>query len=327
VRHEVSCKEGPPQTSGFEARRGNRPRAILIAGPTASGKSALAIRLAQRLRGAVINCDSMQVYADLRVITARPSPAEEALVPHRLFGHVDAARNFSAGLWLNDVQAMIAQIEGLGLVPIFAGGTGLYFKALTQGLSAMPAVPEAIRAKIRDMAQAIPAATLHARLEASDPRSAAGLRPSDRQRIIRALEILEATGRPLAEWQEGRRETPLLDAAHCVSLFLDPDRDELRARIEQRFEAMLAQGALEEVRALGRRRLDPALPAMRAHGVPWLIAHLRGEIGLEEAARESKADTRRYAKRQFTWFRHQMPGWMWCRPEEAEAATLAAIEA
>jgi len=302
------------------------PRAILIAGPTASGKSDLAIRLAQGLDGMVINCDSMQVYADLRLITARPIPAQERLVPHRLFGYVDAARSFSAGLWLNDVQMVFAEIAALGALPIFVGGTGLYFKALTQGLSPMPPVPSAVRAQIREMAAGRPSEALHEELAARDPKSAAQLRSSDRQRIVRALEVLEASGRSLAEWQGGRRAAPLLDLADCVALFLEPGRDDLRARIDERFDAMLAQGALDEVRALARRCLDPALPAMRAHGVPWLAAHLRGEIRLEEAARAAKADTRRYAKRQFTWFRHQMPGWMWRAPEQAEDAVIAAVE-
>lgn len=303
-----------------------RPSSILIAGPTASGKSALAIRLARHLRGIVVNCDSMQVYADLRIITARPSLAEEKLVPHRLFGHVDAACNSSAGLWLNDVQTLFSEIDELHLLPIFVGGTGLYFKALTQGLSAMPAVPAAVRDQVRAMAEDKPSPVLHALLSSRDPATAARLRPSDRQRIIRALEVFEASGRPLAEWQEGTRDTPLLDIADCVAVFLSPDRDKLRARIDERFEIMLAEGALDEVAALARRGLDPALPAMRAHGVPWLLAHLRGEISLTEAAREGKADTRRYAKRQFTWFRHQMPGWRWHAPEEAEEAVLAAVE-
>src|SRR5260370_20623278 len=166
----------------------------------------------------------------------------------------------------------------------------------------MPKVPGAIRVSVRDVAQELSALQLHRRLAERDPLTAAKLRPSDRQRIIRGLEIVEATGRPLAEWQEGRRETPLLDQADCVALFVAPEREARRARIDTRFDAMLAEGALEEVRALGARHLDPALPAMRAHGVPWLLAHLSGEIGLEGASVGAKADTRRYAKRQFTWF-------------------------
>ena len=327
MRHRSSSDEPPRAASDSGIKRPGRPRAILIAGPTASGKSALAIGLAQKLGGVVINCDSMQVYRDLGVITARPSPAEEALAPHRLFGHVDAACNYSAGLWMNDVRTMFTEVEATGRLPIFAGGTGLYFKALTQGLSAMPAVPEAVRTKIRQGAEGRPAPALHAELAARDPATAARLRPSDRQRILRALEVLEASGRPLALWQEGARETPLLRIEDCAALFLAPDRDALRLRIDGRFDAMLEAGALDEVRKLGARGLDPALPAMRAHGVPWLLRHIAGEIGLEEAADGGKADTRRYAKRQFTWFRHQMPGFVWAAPEGAEEAVLTAIAA
>jgi tRNA dimethylallyltransferase len=300
---------------------------VLIAGPTASGKSALAIRLARRLDGVVINCDSMQVYRDLRLITARPSEEDEGEAPHLLFGYVDAARNWSVGLWLKDAEGAILEARAQGLVPILAGGTGLYFKALTQGLSAMPPVPETVRAKIREMAQGLPAEELHRALAAKDPMTAARLRQSDRQRIVRALEVFEATGRSLREWQEGPHQEPLLAMPGCVGLFLAPDRDELRRRIERRFDTMLAEGALDEMRIFAARRLDPSLPAMRAHGVPWLLAHLRGDLGLEEAASQAKADTRRYAKRQFTWFRHQMPGWSWCAPESAEDRALAAIDA
>jgi tRNA dimethylallyltransferase len=303
------------------------PRAILIAGPTASGKSALAIRLAQRLRGTVINCDSMQVYRDLRIITARPDPREEAQAPHLLFGHVDAARNWSVGLWLEDARRVIAQTWESGRTPILAGGTGLYFKALTQGLSAMPQVPAEIRARLRDWACGQETPELHAALAARDPLTASGLLPSDRQRVIRALEIVEATSRPLAEWQAGDRDAALLDIDSCAAVFLAPERDTLRARIEARFDDMLANGALDEVRALAERGLDPALPAMRAHGVPWLIAHLRGEIGLDQAAERAKADTRRYAKRQFTWFRHQMPGFSWSEPGSAEPGILERMAA
>jgi tRNA dimethylallyltransferase len=319
--------DSTPSNSRDSASGRRRPAALLIAGPTASGKSALALRFAERLCGVVINCDSMQVYRDLRIVTARPSPQEEEAVPHRLFGYVDAAENWSAGRWLNDVRRAIAEARSARRVPILAGGTGLYFKALTEGLAVMPAVPGEVRAAVRQAAAGRPTPSLHGELTASDPLTAARLRPSDRQRIIRALEVFEATGLPLAQWQEGRHLPPLLDAKACVALFLTPVREVLRARIEERFDAMLALGALEEVSALAARDLDPALPAMRAHGVPWLIAHLRGEISLQEAAAKGKADTRRYAKRQFTWFRNQMPGWRWCAPNEAERIALEAFGA
>jgi tRNA dimethylallyltransferase len=284
------------------------PTAILIAGPTASGKSALALELAQALGGAIINTDSMQVYRDLRVITARPTRDEEARVPHRLYGHVDAAENYSVGRWLADVAPMLAAVRQEGRVPIFVGGTGLYFKALTQGLSAVPPIPPAIRARLRERMETEGPAALHAELLARDPSSP--IRPGDRPRIARALEVLEATGRPITNWHRDG-VPPLIDPPDAVKVFLAPERGELRRRIDRRFDAMLAAGALEEVRALGVRRLDPLLPAMKAHGVPWLIRHLRGEISLAEAAEGGKNDTRRYTKRQFTWTRHQLPDWAW----------------
>jgi tRNA dimethylallyltransferase len=292
------------------------PKAILIAGPTASGKSALALRLAERMGGSIVNADSMQVYRDFRVLTARPTPAEESQAPHLLYGHVDAAENYSVGRWLADASRALAAVERAGRLPIFVGGTGLYFRALIRGLSSMPPVPEAVRAKIRREAEGTPAAALHARLATHDPATAARLRPTDRQRIIRALEIFEATGRPLTEWQASPGK-PLIEPGHAISVFLSVDRAELRARIDARFDAMLVEGALEEARALAARKLDPALPAMKAHGAPWLTRHLAGEISLAEAAKEAKADTRKYAKRQETWFRHQLPQFKWLAPGEA----------
>jgi tRNA dimethylallyltransferase len=291
-------------------------KAILIAGPTASGKSALALQLAERLGGSIINADSMQVYRDFRTLTARPSPKEELRAPHLLYGHVDAAEHYSAGRWLADASRALAEVERAGRMPIFVGGTGLYFKALSQGLSSMPPVPEAVRAKIRGEAEGIAVAELHARLAARDPATAARLRPSDRQRIVRAFEIFEATGRPLVEWQASPGK-PLIEPGDTVAIFLTVDRADLRARIDARFDKMLAEGALEEVRAFAARKLDPALPAMKAHGAPWLMKHLAGEISLTEAAKEAKADTRKYAKRQETWFRHQLPQFQWLAPGEA----------
>jgi tRNA dimethylallyltransferase len=290
--------------------------AVLIAGPTASGKSALAISLAQRLGGTVINADSMQVYRDLRVITARPTPQEEQEAPHRLFGHVDAATNYSAGLWLADAAAALADITTAGRIPIFAGGTGLYFKALLQGLSDIPKVPDEVRARIRAEAEGLVPEALHARLAAADPLTAARLRPSDPQRILRALEVFEATGLPLRHFQD-RRGAPLLDAETSACVFLEPDRKELYRRIDARFDTMMTQGALDEVKALAARNLDPALPAMRAHGVPGLIAYLRGELSLDDAIAKGKIDTRHYSKRQFTWFRHQLPQFKWASPAAA----------
>lgn len=291
-------------------------RAVLIAGPTASGKSALALRLAERMGGSIINADSMQVYRDFRVLTARPTPEEESRAPHLLYGHVDAAEHYSAGRWLADASRALAEVERTGRLPIFVGGTGLYFKALSQGLSSMPPVPEAVRSTIRGEAGGIAAAELHARLAARDPATAARLRPSDRQRIVRAFEIFEATGRPLVEWQASPGK-PLIAPEDSMAVFLSVDRADLRARIDTRFDKMLAESALEEVRAFSARKLDPALPAMKAHGAPWLMKHLAGEISLEEAAKEAKADTRKYAKRQETWFRHQLPQFKWLASGEA----------
>jgi len=287
---------------------------VLIAGPTASGKSALALGLAEQIGGTVINADSMQVYRDLRVITARPTPDEEAKVPHRLYGHVDAAENYSVGRWLADVRPVVDEARAAGRVPILLGGTGLYFKALTQGLASVPPIPEDIRASVRARIEAEGPAVLHAELSRLDPSTQ--LKPGDRTRIARALEVLEATGRPLAEWhREGL--PPLIDAANAIKVFLAPVRPELRRRIDARFDAMLAAGAVDEVRALSRRKLDPLLPAMKAHGVPWIMGYLRGEMELATAIAGAKRDTRRYTKRQATWFRHQLPDWSWAAPDSA----------
>jgi tRNA dimethylallyltransferase len=285
-------------------------RAILIAGPTASGKSALALTLAERLGGVVINADSMQVYRDLRIITARPTVAEEARVPHRLYGHVDAAENHSVGVWCRDARAALAEAEQDGRVPIVVGGTGLYFKALTQGLSAVPPTPADIRAAVRARCDREGPEALHAELARRDPVMAGRLKPADRMRIARALEVLETTGRSLADWH-GDGMPAILNPDHAVKVFLAIDRTELYRRIDARFDRMLAAGALDEVRALAARGLDPMLPAMKAHGVPWLRRYLLDEIDLQEAAEGGKRDTRRYTKRQVTWFRHQMPDWSW----------------
>jgi tRNA dimethylallyltransferase len=304
----------------------SRPHTILIAGPTASGKSALALTLAERLGGVIINADSMQVYRDLRIITARPTAEDEARVPHRLYGHVDAAENYSVGRWCQDARAALAEAERAGRVPILVGGTGLYFKALTQGLSAVPPTPPEIRAAVRARCDAEGAVSLHSELFRRDPAMAAKLKPGDRMRIARALEVLEATGRSLADWHRDGMPA-ILDPDAALKIFLVPERAELYRRIDARFDAMLAAGALDEVRALVARNLDPMLPAMKAHGVPWLRRHLAGEIGLAEAAVGGKLDTRRYTKRQLTWFRHQMPGWIWVSPEAAEVTIMAALAA
>jgi tRNA dimethylallyltransferase len=287
-----------------------RPETILIAGPTASGKSALALAVAESHSGVIVNADSMQVYRDLRIITARPSVADEARVPHRLYGHVDAAENYSVGRWLRDARAAIAETRERGRVPIIVGGTGLYFMALTRGIAAVPPIPADIRSSVRDRLASEGAAPLYAELLERDPVTARRLMPGDRSRISRALEVVLATGRSITDWhREGM--PPVVDPRHAERFFLDVDREELGRRIDRRFDAMLAQGALEEVGKLAARDLNPTLPAMKAHGVPWLIQHLRGEIPLEEAAEGGRRDTRRYTKRQATWFRNQAPDWPW----------------
>jgi tRNA dimethylallyltransferase len=296
-------------------------QAVLIAGPTASGKSALALSLAEQLGGVVVNADSMQVYRDLRIITARPTPEEEARVPHRLYGHVDAAENYSVGRWCRDAAAVLEETAAQGRLPILVGGTGLYFKALLTGLAAVPPIPADIRTRVRERVVAEGAPALHAELMRVDPRTAQRLMINDRSRISRALEVVEATGRPLSDWHRDGLP-PLVDAAHAVKVFVTCERAELVRRIEARFGTMLKAGALEEVRALAARHLDPLLPAMKAHGVPWLIRHLDDAITLEEAAAGGIMDTRRYAKRQVTWFRNQMQDWLWRTPEAAAEECL-----
>ena len=290
--------------------------AVLIAGPTASGKSALAVELAQKAGGVVINADSMQVYRDLRIITARPTLEEEALVPHRLYGHVDASVNYSAGAWVADAGTMLAEARAQNRLAVLVGGTGLYFKALTRGLSAVPPIPPEIREGVRARLERDGVEALHAQLARRDPASAQRLKPRDRTRITRALEVVEATGRSLIDWHR-QGLPPLLPPGTFRALFLAPDREALYARIDARFGAMLEVGALEEVAHLAARKLDSLLPAMKAHGVPALIRHVRGELALAEAATIGRADTRHYAKRQFTWFRHQLPEFEWIRPEAA----------
>jgi tRNA dimethylallyltransferase len=298
-------------------------RALLIAGPTASGKSVAALDLARRFGAAIVNADSMQVYRDLRMLTARPTPDQERLAPHHLFGAVDGAINFSVGRW---ARAAGEVLSGIGERPIiFVGGTGLYLRALIEGLSDIPPVPEAARAEVRSKAEGRATPELHDELQARDPETAARLNPSDRQRILRALEILAVTGRPLVSFL-GARAAPALASGEWAGLYLAPDRAEVGRRIDARFDIMLKHGALDEVAALAERRLDPALPVMRAHGVPHLIAHLGGRMTLDEAAKRSKLDTRHYAKRQFTWARHQLSGFRWVAPEEAVDEGARAFE-
>ena len=300
--------------------------AILIAGPTASGKSALAMRLAERLGCVIVNADSMQVYRELRVLTARPTADDEAQAPHRLYGFVSARERFSVGRWLKAVEAELAAARQRRQTAIVVGGTGLYFKALSEGLAAVPEVPEQVMENWRGEAERVGAEVLHAVLAARDPEMAARIEPGDSQRIVRALGVLESTGRSLLDFHGRAATPPLVDPAACEAVFLDPDRAWLHDRIDARFAAMLEEGGLEEARALMEMRLDPSLPAMRAHGVPHLIAHLQGHCDLATAAARARGDTRRYAKRQWTWFRHQMPGFAPLGPDDL-AAYVAGIAA
>lgn len=275
--------------------------ALIVFGPTASGKSALAITLATRLGGTVINADSMQVYRELRVLTARPTHGEEALVPHRLYGVRPAAESSSVAWWRDAAFEAMAAANAQGRIPILCGGTGLYLAALTQGLAAIPDAGPTARTEARALLAELGSAGLHARLSEADPASAARLRPSDGQRIARAWEVWRGTGRGLAAWQ--REPTAPASGWRFAAIVLDPPRADLRAAIAVRFHQMLAQGAIEEVRALLARRLDPALPVMRAHGVPEIAGFLRGEIAIEEAARRAILATGQYTKRQATWLR------------------------
>ena len=298
------------------------PDIILIAGPTASGKSALALALAEKHGGIVINADSMQVYRDLRIITARPTPEEEQRAPHVLYGHIDAAENYSVGRWCEEAAAALMAAQRQARTAVLVGGTGLYFNALTRGLAAVPPIPREIRDTVRARLASDGVAALHAELQRRDPAAAARLMPGDRARVTRALEVVLATGRSLLAWHEAGNPARL-DPSRAAKIFLMPDRDELMRRVEKRFDAMIAAGALEEVRALAARRLNPELPAMKAHGVPWLIRHFNGEITLAEAVEGAKRDTRQYTKRQATWFRNQLPDFAWVKPQGA----LAAVEA
>ncbi|WP_421929606.1 tRNA (adenosine(37)-N6)-dimethylallyltransferase MiaA [Neoaquamicrobium sediminum] len=283
--------------------------AILIAGPTASGKSALALRLARETGGTVVNADSMQVYGVLRVLTARPDDAQLAAAPHRLYGHVDPREAYSTGRWMRDVDALIRSGE-LGDRPaIFVGGTGLYFRALLEGLSAMPEVPAIVRQRWRNALAEHGPNALHDLLAERDPAAAGTIRFTDGQRIVRALEVMDASGKPISQWQ-ARSGTPMVDRSSTQLMVIEPDRTILKARIDRRFDAMIAEGALDEVRAIAALDLDEALPAMKAIGVRELIAADRGETGFEEAIDRAKIATRQYAKRQSTWFRNQLgPEW------------------
>ncbi len=301
----------------------DRPRMILIAGPTASGKSALALEIAERLGGTVVNADSMQVYRDLHVLTSRPPAEDAARVPHLLYGHVDGAEAYSAGRFLTDAARVIAEARA---PLIFVGGTGLYFDSLTKGISTVPPVPEAIRIHWRERARAEPAESLHAELRARDPEMAARLRPSDTQRLVRALEVLDATGLSLARWQE-QDGTPLIGPGEGTRIVLTPERPVLRERIARRFAQMMEEGAMDEVRALLARDLAPDLPVMKAIGVRPLAQYLLGTMDKNEAVDRAITETRQFAKRQETWFRNRLGDWHHVPPDRALEIAEKAISA
>lgn len=284
-----------------------RGRSILIAGPTASGKSALALALAEKKDGVIINVDSMQVYCVLNLLTARPQGPELARAPHRLYGHAHPSRPYSVGIWTEEVSALLTEIGDR--TPIFVGGTGLYFRALLGGLSHMPPVPASVRQRLRREMMERGTQAMHDRLHMVDPLAAEGIRPMDGQRILRALEVLEASGEPISRWQ-ARKGMPLIDPSRAEAYVIEPDRKELAGRIEERLRQMVRGGVMEEVRALLSLRLDETVPAMKAIGVREFAEADAGRVSLETAIAQAAAATRRYAKRQMTWFRHQFgPEW------------------
>lgn len=290
--------------------------AILIAGPTASGKSGAALEIAARLGGTVINADSMQVYRELRILTARPSESDEARSPHRLFGSVPASEAYSVGRWLDDVANAIEEANEAGSLPIIVGGTGLYFKALTEGLAPVPDIPPEIREKWRAEAERLGRSGLLKELVARDPAIAPRLLGSDTQRLVRALEVIDATGISLAEWQ-GTNAPPILDPSRTLRIVVAPEREPIYAAIDSRFDRILEEGALEEVQNLLSLNLGPDLPAMRALGVRELAAYLTGKMSREDAVAKAKTESRRYAKRQMTWLRRFMADWEWVPDAEA----------
>lgn len=310
--------------SGDKAGKGRVKNAILIAGPTASGKSTLAVELAERHGGFVVNADSMQGYSILDVLTARPGAADLARAPHHLYGHVHPSVAYSTGAWLRDVTELIDDhVIAAGRPVIFVGGTGLYFRALAEGISEMPDIAPSIRERWRHALREQGAAHLHHLLMKEDPAAAMTLRVTDSQRIVRALEVLDASGRSILEWQAARGQ-PLIDRESAHFFVIEADRAELVGRIDRRFDGMIEQGALEEVAALCALHLDPALPAMKAIGVRELQAAMEGKISVPEAIERAKIATRQYAKRQATWFRHQFDG-QWTRMQGTDPLQFRSI--
>lgn len=293
-------------------------RPILLAGPTASGKSAFAVGLAERLKGAVINADSQQIYSGWRVLSARPTADEQARAPHHLYGHVPMEADYSVGHWLRDLAPVLAECAQAGKRPIITGGTGLYFKALTEGLAPIPAVPPETRQRVEAEMERLGLADFAAKLAERDPDTAAVLDLDNPRRVLRAFEVLEATGTGLAGWK-ARTQEPLIPLSGATAVALTPPRPWLYARCEARLDTMMDEGALDEVRGMMALGLPGIAPSLRALGAPELSAHLRGELSLDEAIARAKTETRRYAKRQLTWIRNQMGAWTHVDPSAAEA--------
>ncbi|WP_323762708.1 tRNA (adenosine(37)-N6)-dimethylallyltransferase MiaA [Maricaulis sp.] len=291
---------------------------LLIAGPTAAGKTALSLAAAARVGGEIINADSMQVYAGLPLITAQPDAAERGRAPHHLFGAVDPAVRYSVGQWTSDVLALISDIRGRGRVPLLVGGTGLYFNALTRGLAPVPEIGEVARARAAAVLEEAGLSGLRAEALRLDPVAANRVEAADRQRLLRIVEVVYETGKALSVFQADT--VPPLAPSEWRGIVIEPDRDTLYQRIDQRFERMLDAGALDEISAFMKRDIDPDLPASKALGVPQLVAHLRGEMTLDEATELAKRDSRRYAKRQGTWFRNQASSWSRIRTPDPQAA-------
>jgi tRNA dimethylallyltransferase len=285
-----------------------RADAVLIAGPTASGKSAAALALAEAIGGSLINCDSMQVYRELRVLTARPSAEDMARVPHQLYGHVSVRERYSAGRYQSEAAEALARVRADCRIPIFVGGTGLYFAALTEGLAEIPQVPEHIREPLRKKMLIEGSEALHAQLKLRDPETAAQLRPGDAQRILRAMEVLEATGRSLASWQK-ESAAPVLKDLRLARFVLDPPRVILHPRIAERYKKMVEEGVLEEARAIAG--LDASLPAAKTLGLREMWEFDEGKLSAAQVEEAIVVGTRQYAKRQTTWFRNKMSGWSW----------------
>ena len=283
-----------------------RPKAVLIAGPTASGKSSHALEMAKKWDGVVINADSMQVYPVLKVLTARPGDEDMKGVAHKLYGHASLERAYSVAQWLGDVRVALVEIEESGKIPVFVGGTGLYFKALCEGLALIPVIPDDIRRYWRERLQGDGVDILRRELELRDPGAASRLGAGDSQRIVRALEVLQATGRSFLDYQKSTRQSPTLTMENVKRQLILPPRDVLHQRIDERFGAMLESGAVDEVKQLNKRAISSDHPVLKAIGVPQINEYLDGAISLDEAANRAMTATRQYAKRQSTWFRNQL---------------------